>query len=168
MNKVTMKGNELHLEGDFPQTGSQMKAFKLLANNMAVKTNNDYAKKALIILTVPSIDTGVCDMEVRKFNEAASKLSDDIRIITVSTDLPFAQGRWCAAAGISKVETLSDHLTADFGKSYGVLIKELRLLARSVLVYDKSGKLIYSELVKETTNEPDYVKALEAAKKSVA
>ena len=106
-------------------------------------------------------------MEVRKFNEKAAALSDDVRIVAVSLDLPFAQGRWCGAAGVKNVETLSDHYNAEFGKTYGILIKELRLLARSIFVYDKTGKLSYSELVPEVTNEPNYDAAIEAVQKAL-
>lgn len=167
MNKVTMKGNELPLSGSFPTTNSKLPNFKLHANDLQVKTHKNYEGKTLVILTVPSLDTGVCDMEVRKFNKEAAGLSKDVQVLAVSADLPFAQGRWCAAAGIDNVETLSDYFDASFGKSMGVLIEPLRLLARAVFVYNKKGELEYSELVSEVTNEPDYAKALEAAKKAL-
>ena len=156
MNTVTFKGNLLHLEGEMPALNSKIKDFSLLANDLSAKTQKDYEGKVLVIVAVPSLDTGVCDMEVRKFNEKAASLSDDVRIVAVSLDLPFAQGRWCGAAGVKNVETLSDHYSAKFRKNYGILIKELRLLARSIFVYDKTGTLIYSELVPEVTNEPNY------------
>lgn len=167
MNTVTFQGNLLHLEGEMPALNSKIKDFKLLANDLSTKTQDDYKGKVLVLVAVPSLDTGVCDMEVRKFNEKAASLSDDVRIVAVSLDLPFAQGRWCGAAGVKNVETLSDHYSAEFGKSYGILIKELRLLARSIFVYDKSGSLVYSELVSEVTHEPNYEAALEAVKKAL-
>ena len=167
MNTVTFQGNLLHLEGEMPALNSKIKDFKLLANDLSTKTQDDYKGKVLVLVAVPSLDTGVCDMEVRKFNEKAASLSDDVRIVAVSLDLPFAQGRWCGAAGVKNVETLSDHYSAEFGKSYGILIKELRLLARSIFVYDKSGSLVYSELVPEVTHEPNYDAALEAVKKAL-
>lgn len=167
MNTVTFKGNVLHLEGEMPALNSKIKDFSLLANDLSVKTQKDYEGKVLVIVAVPSLDTGVCDMEVRKFNEKAAALSDDVRIVAVSLDLPFAQGRWCGAADVKNVETLSDHYNAEFGKTYGILIKELRLLARSIFVYDKTGKLIYSELVTEVTHEPNYDAALEAVQKTL-
>ncbi len=167
MNTVTFQGNLLHLEGEMPAINSKIKDFKLLANDLSTKTQDDYKGKVLVLVAVPSLDTGVCDMEVRKFNEKAASLSDDVRIVAVSLDLPFAQGRWCGAAGVKNVETLSDHYSAEFGKSYGILIKELRLLARSIFVYDKSGSLVYSELVSEVTHEPNYEAALEAVKKAL-
>lgn len=167
MSTVTFKGNTLNLEGTSPELNSKIKDFTLLANDLSTKTAKDYAGKVLVIAAVPSLDTGVCDMEIRKFNEKAASLSDDVKIIAVSLDLPFAQGRWCGAAGVKNVETLSDHYSAEFGKNYGILIKELRLLARSIFVYDKSGNLVYKEIVGEVTNEPDYDKALEAIKKAL-
>ena len=167
MNTVTFQGNLLHLEGEMPALNSKIKDFKLLANDLSTKTQDDYKGKVLVLVAVPSLDTGVCDMEVRKFNEKAASLSDDVRIVAVSLDLPFAQGRWCGAAGVKNVETLSDYYSAEFGKNYGILIKELRLLARSIFVYDKSGSLVYSELVPEVTHEPNYDAALEAVKKAL-
>lgn len=167
MSTVTFQGNPLTLEGQFPALNSKIKDFKLLANDLSPRTAKDYEGKVLVIVAVPSLDTGVCDMEVRKFNEKAASLSDDVKIVAVSLDLPFAQGRWCGAAGIKNVETLSDHYSAEFGKNYGVLIKELRLLARSIFVYDKSGNLVYSELVSEVTHEPNYDAAIDAVKKAL-
>lgn len=167
MNTVTFKGNVMHLEGEIPSLNSKIKNFSLLANDLSTKTQKNYEGKVLVIVAVPSLDTGVCDMEVRKFNEKAASFSDDVKIVAVSLDLPFAQSRWCGAAGIKNVETLSDHYNAEFGKTYGILIKELRLLARSIFVYDKTGKLTYCELVPEVANEPDYDAALEAVKKAL-
>jgi thiol peroxidase len=106
-------------------------------------------------------------METRRFNEEAANLSKDIVILTVSMDLPFAQKRWCGAAGVDKVITLSDHKDASFGAAYGVLIKELRLLARAVFVVDRKGVIQYIEVVKEVTQEPNYEAALQAARKLV-
>jgi thiol peroxidase len=104
-------------------------------------------------------------METRKFNEEAGRLGPDVAILTVSMDLPFAQKRWCAAAGVDKVQTLSDHRDASFGTSYGVLIKELRLLARAVFLVDRKGIIQYIQLVKEVTKEPDYEAALNTLRK---
>jgi thiol peroxidase len=120
-----------------------------------------------IISSVPSLDTPVCDTETRRFNEEAGKLGDEVVILTVSMDLPFAQKRWCGLAGVDKVTTLSDHRDAAFGKAYGVLIKELRLLARVVFVVDREGRIQYIQLVKELTEEPNYEAVLDAVKKLV-
>jgi thiol peroxidase len=106
-------------------------------------------------------------METRRFNEEAGKLGADVAILTISMDLPFAQKRWCGAAGVDRVTTLSDHRDAAFGKAYGVLIKELRLLARAVFVVDREGSIQYIQLVKELTEEPDYEPVLDAVKKLI-
>ncbi|MGD9175801.1 MAG: thiol peroxidase, partial [Desulfobacterales bacterium] len=121
--------------------------------------------KICVISAVPSLDTPTCDMETRRFNETASQLGDDVVILTVSTDLPFAQKRWCGAAGVDKVVTLSDHREAAFGSAFGVLIKELRLLARSIFVVDRNGIVQYIQHVKELSEEPDYDAIIEAVKK---
>ncbi len=126
-----------------------------------------YRGKICVISVVPSLDTPVCDMQTRKFNEEAGNLGDNVVILTVSMDLPFAQSRWCGAAGVEKVVTLSDHRDANFGEAFGVLIKELRLLARAVFVVDKDGTVQYIQLVKEVTEEPDYNAVIEAVKKLV-
>jgi len=116
----------------------------------------NYAGLALALVSVPSLDTPTCAIETRRFNAEAAKLGTGVRILTISMDLPFAQKRWCGAMGIDKVETLSDHREASFGLNYGVLIKELRLLARAVFVVDKSGSVTYAELVRELADEPNY------------
>jgi thiol peroxidase len=124
-----------------------------------------YRGKTIIVSTVPSLDTPVCDTETRRFNKEAAGLGNDVAILTVSMDLPFAQGRWCGAAGIDKVRTLSDHRDAAFGNGLGVLIKELRLLARAIFVIDKQGVVRYIQLVKEMTSEPNYDEVIAAVKK---
>jgi thiol peroxidase len=115
---------------------------------------------------VPSLDTSVCDTEVRKFNEHAASLGEDVAVLVISMDLPFAQQRWCGAAGIKNVQTLSDHRHAAFGSAYGVLIEQLRLLARAVFIVDQEGIVRYIEIVDEMTEEPDYQAALEAIKEA--
>ncbi len=167
MNTVTMHGASLDLEGAPVQKGRKAPDFTLLDTALNPRTLKDYAGKVLIVATVPSLDTGVCDTEVRRFNKEAAALSDDIRILAVSCDLPFAQARWCGAAGIKAVETLSDHRDAAFGKSYGVLIPALRLLARAVFVINREGDVVYAHVVPEITQEPDYAAALDAAKKAL-
>jgi thiol peroxidase len=124
-----------------------------------------YRGKALVIASVPSLDTPVCDMETRRFNDEAANLGADIKLVTISMDLPFAQKRWCGAAGVKNLQTLSDHRQADFGLAYGVLIKELRLLARAVFIVDREGTVQYVQLVKEVTNEPNYEEVLQALNK---
>ncbi len=167
MNTVTMHGTPLELEGTLVHEGQKAPDFTLLDNGLNPRMLKDYAGKVLIIATVPSLDTGVCDTEVRRFNKEAAALSDDVRILAVSCDLPFAQARWCGAAGIKAVETLSDHRDVAFGKSYGVLLKALRLLARAVFVIDREGNVVYAHVVPEIAQEPDYAAALDAAKKAL-
>jgi thiol peroxidase len=167
MHTITFQGSPLHLAGALPAVGHKAPDFSLLANDLAPRCLKDFSGKALVIAAVPSLDTPVCDTEIRRLNKEAAALSDKLRILAVSCDLPFAQTRWCGAAGISAVQSLSDHRDASFGQNYGVLIKELRLLARAIFIIDAQGVLRYAQLVPEMTNEPDYDAALKAAKAAV-
>ncbi|MFZ5586905.1 MAG: thiol peroxidase [Thermodesulfobacteriota bacterium] len=160
---VTIHGNPLTLLGPEIAAGQAAPDFTALDNDLNPKTLKDYAGKVLIISAVPSLDTPVCDIETRRFNAEAAKLGEAVRILTISMDLPFAQKRWCGAAGVDKLTTLSDHREASFGLAYGVLIKELRLLARAVFVLDRAGRVAYVQLVPEVTQEPDYEAVLKAA-----
>ena len=162
---VTMRGNPLTLVGEEVKVGNPAPDFVVLDNNLSPVKFSSYRGKICIISSVPSLDTPVCDIETRKFNEEAGRLGEDVVILTISMDLPFAQKRWCAAAGVNRVQTLSDHRDASFGTSYGVLIKELRLLARAVFLVDRKGVLQYVQLVKETSKEPDYEEVLNALKR---
>lgn len=162
---ITMKGNPLTLVGKDLQVGDPAPDFEVLDNDLSPVRLSSYRGKVCVISSVPSLDTPVCDMESRRFNEEADKLSADVQILTISMDLPFAQKRWCGAAGVDKVVTLSDHRNASFGTAYGVLIKELRLLARAVFILDREGIVRYIQIVKEATDEPDYDAVLEAVKK---
>ncbi len=161
---VTMKGKPLTLLGDSLQVGDKTPDFEVIANDLSQVKFSSFGGKVCIVSSVPSLDTSVCDRMPRRFNEEAGNLGEDVAVLTISMDLPFAQKRWCGAAGIENVQTLSDHREAAFGKAYGVLIKELRLLARAVFVVDKQGIIRYAEIVKELTNEPNYEAALRAAK----
>ncbi|MBD7962625.1 MULTISPECIES: thiol peroxidase [Fictibacillus] len=163
MMAVTFKEKPVTLLGNEVKVGDQAPDFKVLANDMSEVSLADSKGSVRLIAAVPSVDTGVCDAEVRRFNEEASKL-DNVKVLTVSVDLPFAQKRWCAAAGIENVQTLSDHRDLSFGKAYGVAIEGLRLLARSVFVIDSSDKVTYVEYVDEVTSHPNYEAAIEAAK----
>jgi len=162
---IAMKGNPLTLVGEEVKVGNPAPDFIVLDNNLSPVKFSSYRGKICIISSVPSLDTPVCDIETRKFNEEAGRLGEDVVILTISMDLPFAQKRWCAAAGVNRVQTLSDHRDASFGTSYGVLIKELRLLARAVFLVDRKGILQYVQLVKEISKEPDYEEVLNALKK---
>ena len=161
---ITMQGNPLTLTGNAFTMGQPAPDATLLDNDLQPVHLADYKGKVVIISSVPSLDTPVCDMQTRRFNNEAVNLGEDVVILTVSMDLPFAQKRWCGAAGVERVITLSDHRDAAFGNAYGLLIKELRLLARSVLVMDRDGVLRYCQLVKEVSEEPDYDAVLEAVK----
>jgi thiol peroxidase len=162
---ITMMGNPLTLVGDERKVGDVAPEIEVLDNDLSPVKLSSFRGKVCVISSVPSLDTPVCDMETRRFNEAAGELGDDVVILTVSMDLPFAQKRWCGAAGVEKVITLSDHREAVFGEAYGVLIKELRLLARAVFVVDREGTIQYVQLVKEVTEEPDYDAVLDAVNK---
>lgn len=164
---ITIFGNPLTLLGEEVGVGAKAPDFQVLDNDLNQKSLADYKGKVLIIAAVPSLDTPVCDMETRRFNSEASNLGENVHVLTISMDLPFAQKRWCAAAGIDRLTTLSDHRDASFGANWGVLIKELRLLARSVFVVDQKGVVQYAELVPEVTSPPDYEAVLAAARKLV-
>jgi thiol peroxidase len=161
---VTMKGKPVTLVGQAVKVGQKAPDFEVTANDLSPVKFSSFAGKVCIIASVPSLDTSVCDMETRKFNEKASGLGSDVVVLTISMDLPFAQKRWCGAAGIKNVQTLSDYRDASFGNAYGVLIKDLRLLARAVFVVDKKGVVRYLQIVPEIATEPDYDAALKAAK----
>ena len=164
---VTMKGNPITLMGTEPQVGDKAPDFVAVDNDLNPVSFDSFRGKVCIVSSVPSLDTPVCDMETRRFNDEAGRLGDDVEILTISMDLPFAQKRWCGAAGVDRVQTLSDHRDAAFGQAYGVLIKGLRLLARAVFVVDKEGTIRYMELVKEIASEPDYDSILTAVKELV-
>lgn len=161
---ITSKGNPLTLLGDEIKVGDRAPNFTVLDNALSPVTLDSFKDKILVISTVPSLDTPTCDAETRRFNEEASKLGQDIVVLTISMDLPFAQKRWCGAAGVDRVITLSDHRDASFGIAYGVLIKELRLLARTVFVLDREKTVRYIQVVRETSKEPDYDAVLKAVK----
>lgn len=161
---TTMRGNPLTLIGPELKAGDKAPDFSLLSNDLKPVTLADSAGKVRILSVVPSLDTPVCDTQTRRFNEEAAKLGN-VEILTISMDLPFAQKRWCGAAGVDKVKTVSDHRDASFGAAYGTWIKELRLESRAVFVVDKDGKLAHVEYVKEVADQPNYDAALAAAKK---
>ena len=159
---ITMKGRPLTLVGEEVKVGDQAPDFEVLANDLSPFKLSSLKGKVAIICSVPSLDTPTCDIETRWFNEEAAKLGPDVEVLTISMDLPFAQKRWCGAAGVDRVKTYSDHREAAFGLAYGVLIKEMRLLARAVFVVDMAGVMRYVQLVKEVANEPNYDEVLKA------
>lgn len=164
MVQVTFKHEPITLIGTEVKIGDSAPNFTVLANDLSPVTLEDSKGKVRLISVVPSLDTGTCDAQTRKFNESASELGENVVILTISNDLPFAQKRWCAAAGIDSVQTLSDHRDLSFGEAYGVAIKELRLLTRAIFVVDTNDKVTYVEYVPEATEHPNYEKAIEAVK----
>lgn len=159
---ATLKGNPITLIGPELKVGDKAPEFQLNKSLVDVVGLEHFAGKVKLISVIPSIDTGVCDAQTRRFNEEASKLGDKAAIITVSVDLPMAQARWCGAAGVDNVVMLSDYKDNNFGKSYGVLIKELHLDMRSIFVVDADNTIRYVEYVSEMTEHPSYEQALAA------
>jgi thiol peroxidase len=164
---VTFKGAPLTLLGEPIQVGRPAPDVELLSNALQPVRLSSFRGKVLVLASVPSLDTPVCDTETRRFNQEATGLGKDVSVVVVSMDLPFAQKRWCGAAGVDRVQTLSDHREGAFGLAYGVLVKELRLLARAVWVVDRAGVVKYAQLVGEIASEPDYTPVLTAAKSCV-
>lgn len=160
-----MRGNPVTLIGPEIKVGDTAPDFTVTANDLSSWSLYKDSSGVRLIASVPSLDTGVCDAETRRFNEEAASLGD-VSIIVVSMDLPFAQARWCGAAGVDKVKTVSDHRDASFGESYGVLIDGLRLLARAVFVVDSNNKVTYVEYVPEISTHPNYDAALAAVREA--
>ena len=161
---ITFKGNPFTLLGTQLSVGDKAPDFAVVDNGLAPVSLASSAGKIRIISAVPSLDTPVCDSETRRFNQEAAALPGDVQVLTISLDLPFAQKRWCGAAGIDKVDTLSDYRDRSFGMNYGVLIKELLLLTRAVFVVDAADIIRYIQIVPEVTEEPDYSAVLQAVK----
>ena len=161
--KVTVAGNPLTLLGNEIKVGDKAPDFIAVGAGLAPVKLSDFAGKTIIIAVYPSVDTSVCAAQNRRFNAEVNNLNEVV-VLSVSVDLPFAQSRFCAAEGLDNIKTISDHKDLDFGEKYGYVIKELRLLARGTVVIDKSGIVRYIEYVPEVTNEPDYNAALEVVK----
>lgn len=164
---ITLKGNPFTLIGPEIKVGQKAPEFTVLAGDLSPVTLASSKGKTRLLISVPSLDTPVCDTETRRFNEEAAKLSG-VEVLVVSMDLPFAQGRFCQTAGVKNLKTASDHRDASFGKAYGTLIKELRLDARAVFVVDANDTVQYVEYVKEVTTHPNYDAALNALKSGAA
>lgn len=160
---VTFAGGPMTLLGKEVKPGESAPDFVAAKNDLSPFHLSDLKGKTVIISAVPSVDTGVCELQTIRFNEEANKL-EDVAIVTISCDLPFAMGRFCAAKGIDKAVTVSDYKDLDFGMKYGFVIEELRLLTRGIVVIDKDGVIRHVEYVPEITNHPNYDKALEVAK----
>ncbi len=161
---VSMKGQPLTLLGNELKVGDVAPDCEVVGKDLKPVKLSSFKGKVCIISSLPSLDTSVCNIMTRKFNEDAAALGSDVVVLAISMDLPFAQDRWCVAADVQNVETFSDHRSGAFGEAFGVLIKDLRLLARSVFVLDREGIIRYIEIVEELSSEPDYEAALKAAK----
>jgi len=159
---ITFKGNPMTLLGPEIKVGDQAPDFKVTANDLSEVTLASTKGKVRLMSVVPSLDTPVCDMQTKRFNEEASNFPGNVVVLTLSVDLPFAQARWCGATGSDKVQTLSDYKESSFGEAYGVLIKELRLLSRAIFIVGADDKVQYVEYVKEVTEHPNYDQVLNA------
>ena len=164
----TAGGNPLTLLGPEIKPGDPAPDFTVLDGGLKPAGLSQFAGKVVLLSVVTSLDTGICDVQTRKFNEAAASLGDDVAVVTVSVDLPFAQARWCGGAGIDKVHVFSDYRDLEVGTKYGVLIKELRLLARSLFVIGRDGVVKFAKINSENAEEPDYDSALAAAKAAIS
>jgi thiol peroxidase len=165
-NGVTMMhGKPLTLIGPEVKVGDKAPDFRLLTNALKIVSLSDYRDKIKLISVIPSLDTSVCNAQTRRLNEEMNNLSEEVVVLSVSVDLPFAQSRWCGAANVNNIVTLSDHKDTNFGESYGVLIKGDRILTRAVFVVDKKNIVRYVEYVSENVNHPDYEVLLDVVKK---
>jgi thiol peroxidase len=164
---ITFKGQPLTLLGTDVNSGDSAPDFTVVGVDLAPVRLADFKGKPLLLVSVPSLDTPVCSLEARRFDAEAKKLGDTVKILVISMDLPFAQARWAEEHKVDNITAASDHREASFGQAYGLLIKELRLLARAVLVVDRNGRVVHKEIVREVTNEPDYDKALLAVRAAV-
>lgn len=168
MSKITLKGNPVNTVGQLPKVGEKAKDFSLIKGDLSKVSLSDFSGSTLVLNIFPSLDTGTCAASVRRFNKEAAEL-DNVKVLCISRDLPFAQSRFCGAEGIENVVTLSDFDSGEFGKNYGLEIADSPLKglhSRAVVVVDKSGSVVYTEQVPEIVDEPDYAKALDAAKKA--
>jgi thiol peroxidase len=165
---VTMKGNPLVLLGEPVQVGDRAPGFRVVNNAFQPVALKDFAGRPVLVSVVPSLDTGVCALQTKRFNEKVAKLSKDVVVLTVSMDLPFAQNRFCETEKIDRIQILSDHVWREFGTRYGMLIKDMGLLARSIFVIGKDGRVTYREIVSELTEHPDYDAALRALTKAAS
>jgi thiol peroxidase len=161
---ITFKGNPFTLLGPELKVGDKAPDFAVVDNGLAPVTLASSSGKVRVISAVPSLDTPVCDTETRRFNQEAAALPGNVVVLTISLDLPFAQKRWCGAAGIDRVVTLSDYRERSFGQNYGILIKELLLLSRAIFIVDANDTIRYIQIVPEVTSEPDYAAVIAAAK----
>jgi thiol peroxidase len=165
---ITLQGKAITVRGETLKEGELFPSFKLVGNDMQDFTNSNIQGKVCVVSVVPSLDTPVCSVSTKRFNEDLTKLSADVMVLTVSRDLPFAQKRWCGAEGVNNVTTASDYKYRSFGEATGTLWSESELLARAVFVVDKSGRTTFVDYIPEIGQEPDYATVLEAVKRALA
>lgn len=163
-NQVTFGGKPVTLAGRHCEVGEMAPSFTLVDGSLQPVASSQFSGKVRIYSVFPSVDTPVCSLQNIRFNREASQLSDEVVVLSISVDLPFAQKRFCAAEGIDRVHVLSDYRNLDFGMKYGFVLEGLRLLARGVVVVDRDDRVRYVEYVPEVTHEPDYEKALAAVR----
>jgi len=164
---VTLKGNPITLLGAAVEANEDAPEFTALKDLVTSTSLSDSSGKVRVLLSVPSLDTPVCAIETKRFNDEAAKLGDDVLVQVISVDTPFAQSRWCGAEGVKNVQALSDFKNRDFGTKYGVEIEGLGIYARAAFVVDRQGVVVYSEYVPEVANEPNYEAILGAARAAV-
>lgn len=164
---VSAKGNPLTLLGPELKVGDVAPDFQVVDNSLNPVKLSDFKGKVVLLSVTPSVDTGICDLQAKRFNKMATEVSSDVVILNISVDLPFALARWCGATGSDKIKMLSDYQDWNFGLQYGLLTKETRLLARSVWIIDKNGIIRYIQIVHESPTEPNYTEAFEALKRVI-
>ncbi len=164
---VTMMGKPVTLVGNPVKAGDRAPDFSVVDRDWQKVRFSDFKQKVRLISAVPSLDTGVCAVQTKRFNDEAAKLPKDVAVITISQDLPFAQKRFCEAENVQGIPVLSDHVWREFGLNYGILVKDMALLARSIFVVGEDGRISYVEIVPEISNHPDYEKALAAVRKAL-
>lgn len=162
---ITFGGNKVNLEGKEIKVGDVAPSFKAVNKDLSDFNSEDLKGKIVVYSVAPSIDTPVCALQATTFNEEATKLSDDVKIVTVTVDLPFAQERFCSVKGVDNADIVSDYRYKEFGQKFGFMMEELQLLARGVVIVDRDGKVAYVEYVPEVTNDVNFDKALEEVKK---
>lgn len=159
---VKANGKPVALLGNQIKVGQQAPDFRVVDDKFRVKTKHDFAGKPVLVSAVTSLDTGVCSLQTKRFNDAMEELPQDVEIITISADLPFAQKRFCQAENIERIITYSDSVWREFGMNYGLLIKDMGLLARAVFVISPDNEVVYKEIVSELSEQPNYDAALAA------
>ncbi len=167
ISDVKAGGQQIVLLGDELKVGQQAPDFRVVDNSFKPVRLSDFQGKTLMLSIVPSIDTGICSLQTKRFNEEVAKLPDSVQLLTISTDLPFAQKRFCEQEQVNNMAVLSDAVWRDFGSSYGLLIKDMGLLTRAIIIINQQGKVAYLQLVPELAQEPDYDAALQVLRQTI-